>query len=353
MEKAIQLEAIYYGDSPGALRGPQALFEQAKKQGLATITRKDCLDYLLTQPTHTLYRRARRNYKRNKIDVHSPGEVVQIDIMDLVRFSQWNNGLRFVLLTYDSYSKYLTATVLESKGIDAVKTGLEKVINESPFEFRNIYWEKEGSFLSKRVQAWLKTLQIHNYTTKSQVKAPGVERSIRTLRMAIQRHFEATKTWRWLEFLPKFVTSYNNRKHSTTKLNPIDLANDPMLVAPHDHHLQPAKTKTKIPPTGSFVRLNRLRDVFEKEASGSWGREIFKVVGHKTGASIPMIKLSDLTGEVIEGAFYPEEVLQVPWDPEDKQVENVLKKRKRKTHPREQLVTYVGWPTKHTEWIPV
>ena len=146
MEKAIQLGAIYYGDSPGALRGPQALFEQAKKQGLATITRKDCLDYLLTQPTHTLYRRARRNYKRNKIDVHSPGEVVLIDIMDLVRFSQWNNGLRFVLLTYDSYSKYLTATVLESKGIDAVKTGPQKVINAPSLNFETFTGTRKAAF---------------------------------------------------------------------------------------------------------------------------------------------------------------------------------------------------------------
>lgn len=346
MDKTLLLERIYYGDSPGALRGPQALFEQAREQGHTSISRKDCVEYLNTQPTYTLYRPARRNYPRNKIVTHFCGEVVQIDIMDMQRYRAENSGYLYALLSYDTYSKYLTSFLLKDRKPDSVQAGLEHLESTLPFSILNIYWDKEGSFLSRKVQRWLKDHNIGNYTTNSKVKAPGVERVIRTIRLAVQRHFEASGSQKWIDYLPIFVSNYNNRKHSTTKLRPLDLANDPMLTVPYI----PTPTKVSpLPPIGSFVRLNRLRGIFDKEASGSWTSEVFRVARHKVSSPIPMIYVQDLIGEPILGALYPEEYLKISWNG-DKKVDTVFKTRKR-AGKTEQLVNYIGWPSKFTEWI--
>ena len=167
-----------------------------------------------------------------------------------------------------------------------------------------IYWDKEGSFLSRAVQKFLKSVGIHNYTTKSVVKAPGVERAIRTIRSAVQRYFESSGTQKWVKFLPKFISAYNHRIHSTTKHRPIDLVNDPSIVLPVN---EPPKAKVLLPPIGSYVRLSRLRGIFEKEASGTWTREIFRVVRHITSQPIPMIRVEDLQGEPVLGSLYPQE----------------------------------------------
>ena len=254
------LKGIYYGSTPGALRGPQALFEQAKKMKVKKVTLKACKEFLATQPIYTRNRRARRNYKRRKIDANHPGHIVQVDILDLVKF-QDSNPYRYVLLSYDTFSKFLVGLPLENRKVDTVQKALEAMIDASPFPWRAIYWDKEGSFLSKSVQDFLKAREIHNYTTKSVVKAPGVERSIRTLRTLLQRRFEASKSTYWEKELPKIIANYNKRKHSVTKIPPNDLARDPtLLVFPPEpkliKHIKPP------PPIGSFVRLYRLRGIF-------------------------------------------------------------------------------------------
>ena len=350
VDKTLRLEAIYYGDSSGALRGPRALCQQAKTQGFKDITLKDCKDYLLTQPVYTLYRPARRNYRRNQIVTYFCGEVVQIDIMDMQRYREENDGYLYSLLAYDTYSKFLTSFPIKDRKPESVLAGLENLVNTLPFAIVNIYWDKEGSFLSRKVQSWLKQHQIGNYTTNSKVKAPGVERVIRTIRLAVQRHFEHTGTRRWINYLPLFVSNYNNRKHSTTKLRPVDLVNDPMTTVPHVH--EPDKA-VSLPPIGSFVRLNRLRGIFEKEASGNWTREVFRVARHKVSSPIPMIYVEDLSGEPVLGALYPEEYQPVAWDPTKKEIDKVLKKRHRRGQPPERLVTYLGWPSNFAEWTTI
>lgn len=354
MGKALLLASIYYGDSPGALRGPTALYEQAQKEGHLDVTLKDCVEYLNSQRVYTVYKRARRNYKRNPIVALFCGETVQIDIMVLMNWTAANDGYRYVLLSCDTYSKYLSSFPMKTRKPEDVVAGLEALVRSLPFTITNIYWDKEGSFVGRKVTAWLKAHHIGSYTTTSKVKAPGVERAIRTVRQSMQRHFDATGTRRWLEFLPRFVANYNDRVHSTTKLRPIDLANDPLLTVPHRHNRRLTQS-TRLPPVGSHVRLNRLRGIFEKEATGTWTEEVFRVARHKTRQDIPMVLVEDLTGEPILGALYPEEYQVIDWPGEGKTTKtpkDVVETRTRRGGIKEVRVTFEGWPRRHTEWIP-
>lgn len=201
--------------------------------------------------------------------------------------------------------------------------------------------------MSNDVQKWLSEQGIHNYTTTAKVKAPNVERFIRTLRKVFGRYFTWTENNRWIEFLPKFISNYNNRLHSTTKCRPLDLAMDPMLIPKNTTNV-PLMTSWNLPPIGSFVRLNVNRGIFEKEGEGTWSTEVFLVVRNKLNQPIPMVVLEDLNGEEIEGSFYPEEVQSVEWDGV-KEAEEVLETRN-VDGVTEYLVAYKGWPDEFNEW---
>ena len=269
--------------------------------------------------------------------------------MDMQNVQNFNSGFKYAILGYDTYSKYTICYITRDRKPDSVQKGLEYFVKTLPFTIKTIYWDKEGSFLSKKIQNWLKSRNIHNYTTNSKVKAPNVERLIRTVRTAMQRYFTFTKTWRWIEWLPKFLSTYNNRKHSVTGQRPVDLVADPLTLPKSRRIIKPPTIK--LPAVGSFVRLNRLRGTFEKEASGNWTREIFRVTGHKTAQSIPMINIEDLTNEPVKGALYPEEYISVPYNGV-KTISKVLAKRTRNGQ-KEQLVTYEEYPEKYSEWVPV
>lgn len=340
------LKGIYYGSTPGALRGPRALYLQAKKAKVKGVTLAKCEKFLASQPVYTIHRPARKRYKRNTIDASVPGDVVQVDIMDMQRLSDTNEN-KYVLLSYDTFSKFLVGVPLMNREAASVQAGLEASIEATPFTWISIYWDKEGSFLSRQVQKFLKDKNIHNYTTKSVVKAPGVERSIRTLRTLLQRRFEAADSTAWEKELPKIIANYNRREHSTTHVKPYDLARNPFLLEEKPKP-KPAR-RSRLPPIGSFVRLNRLRGLFDKEASSTWTGEVFKVIRHKTSSPIPLIYVEDMMGDKILGGLYPEEYQQVTWTGK-KEFSHVVKTRKR-DGKTEHLVAYKSWPSKFNTWL--
>ena len=145
MGKQVQLERLYRSliRSPRAgLSGPSALFAQARKTGLKEVSLDDCRRFLRSKPEYTHYRRARRNYPRNRIIANSCGEILQIDIMDMVREIQDNDGIRYALIAYDTYSKYLWTCPLRDRKPDSVLDGLRELKDDLPFRIHNIYWDK-------------------------------------------------------------------------------------------------------------------------------------------------------------------------------------------------------------------
>ena len=201
--------------------------------------------------------------------------------------------------------------------------------------------------MSRRCQAWFKKHNVHHYTTTSKVKAPGVERVIRTLRTAVQRYFEQSGTRRWIDYLPQFVDQYNNRRHSTTGQRPWDVLADPMLLIPHGH--EPAASRRHLPPVGSYVRISRLRSQFEKEASGTWSREVFKVTAHRLGQSVPMLSIQDLLGNQVRGSFYLDEVQPIEWSA-DRQLDTIHATRTRRGK-MQYYVSFDGYPEDYAVWV--
>lgn len=174
-------------------------------------------------------------------------------------------------------------------------------------------------------------------------------RAIRTIRNAVQRHFEASKTLKWEAFVGQFIENYNKRVHSTTKVPPVDVVSEASALP--EPPKAPAVRPWKIPQLGSFVRLNRLRGLHDKEASGNFTEEVFKVAGISRKYPIPMVYVEDLLGERVKGGLYPEEYQAIEWD-QQRRVAKVIKQRHLKGRPREKLVTFVGYPDTYTLWVP-
>lgn len=146
MDKQIWLENTYYGRGPGALRGPKPLFDALRKRGI-DISFNDVKEWLKSQQVYTIYRQARKNCIYNPIIANYPGEVVQIDIMDLMRFKEYNHGFGYVLFTYDTFSKFIDGAALSDREDSSVVKELHKIILRLPFTITSIYWDKVFIFI--------------------------------------------------------------------------------------------------------------------------------------------------------------------------------------------------------------
>jgi len=236
-------------------------------------------------------------------------------LADYVRNIEHNNGYRYIFVATDTYSKWLACIPLTYKKSHSIITALTELIEDLPFNICSIYSDQEAGLLSKSCRAFLESQNIVLYTTKSKVKAAQAENSIRSLRIATARYFQLTGSKRWLDYVNSYVTSYNDTPHSTTKYRPLDVVSDPALVITdkNEEPIIPRPDKaSKLPPIGSLVRVSKLRANFEKESTGTYTNEVFKVVDHKVGQDLPMVRLEDLKGEEVEGNFYLEEIYPVP-----------------------------------------
>ena len=159
---------------------------------------------------------------------------------------------------------------------------------------------------------------------------------------------ESRGTKRWVDAVKLIIENYNRRTHSTTKKRPNDVAISGAEIKIPKLQKTPQNLH-KVPKVGDFVRLNRLRKIFDKEASGTFTKEVFKVIGVNTAFDIPMIRVKDLLGNAVKGSFYPEEYQIITWKT-GKRVERILKRRKIKGRPKEYLVSYEGYPANYSEW---
>jgi len=71
--------------------------------------------YLRKNKTHSLHKPVRKNFKRRRIITHYPGQIVQMDLIDLQKFSGSNSGYRWILVALDCFSKKLWMRALKRK----------------------------------------------------------------------------------------------------------------------------------------------------------------------------------------------------------------------------------------------
>ena len=140
---------------------------------------------------------------------------------------------------------------------------------------------------------WLSDNDIIMYSTYNEGKSVVAERFIRTLENKLYKHMTATGKNIYYDVLDDVVNKYNNTKHSTIKMKPVDVKNNKRVYI-DDHNENDSRFKL-----GDRVRISKFKNIFTKE--------IFIV--DKTNNTVPYTyNLEDLNDEEIIGSFYDKEL---------------------------------------------
>lgn len=267
--------------------------------------------------------------------------------MDLADFQDWherNDGYKYVLVVVDVLTRFAWCKPLKSKNAKEVWEALQSVIDENKKPPSRIWVDRGTEFYNGLWTSKLKALGVPRYSTYGDYKVSIAERFIRTLKHRIWFIFLKDNTRRWIDVLDGVVKDYNNTVHSTLGMTPRAARTQ------EDELLGRVKTPPVATPKyklGDWVRINRLKGIFEKGFHPNWSYEIFKIVGIRK--SVPVLyELVDFYGDAIEGAFYESDIQPVA-DPTFFPVEKVLKQRTLKGK-REKLVKLLGY--KEPRWLP-
>ena len=200
------------------------------------------------------------------------------------------------------YSKYAFVVPLKDKKGISIVNAFDKIIKQSNRKPNKIWVDQGGEFYNNVFKKCLSDNNIIMYSTYNEGKLVVAEILIRTLKNKLYKHMTATGKNVYYDVLDDIVNEYNNTKHSTIKIKPIDVGNNNKRVYIDEHNEKHSRFKV-----GDRVRISKFKNIFAKGYSPNWNREIFIV--NKRNDTVPYTyNIKDLNDEEIIGRFYDREL---------------------------------------------
>ena len=348
MEKT--LSSIYLDPSqPASFGGLDAVYRAVKEKGKSKISRKQVQDWLSQQDVYNLHKPARRHYKRSRVIVPGIDAQFQADLVDVQNLSRFNKGYKYLLTCIDIFSKHAWVVPLKTKqGHELVKAF--QAILSSGRKPNKLQTDQGTEFLNRVFQKFLRENNIDFFTVNSGLKASVVERFNRTFKNKMYKYFTAKNTLTYIDVLPKLVKSYNNTYHRSIKMKPsqVTKSNEAKVWDTLYGNDVDKRVRYKF-QVGDRIRISKVKRMFEKSYHPNFTEEMFTIY-KRFARQVPVYKLKDDAGEILDGTFYEAELQKVIKEDDVYRVEKVLRKRKRKGVV-EYFVKWKGYPDKFNSWV--
>lgn len=305
---------------------------------------------------YTLHREFKKPRVTNPFYVFKKRQQVQMDLLDVSRLRNYNNGITFWLVAIDSFTKFAWVRPLKSKAATKSLEAIKSVVDAMGEKPESIFFDRGTEFKNQLVQQYLNTEGIAMVHPNSDKKAVIIERFNRSIQAILYRFITENQSETYEPRLQSLVEVYNTRKHRTLNfMTPTDAEkaeNQARVLSAHNAHYAAIAAKRKAPKysVGERVRVKNIPLTrFHRGYHQSFRLEEFEIVRVNERMPIPMYILKSRNdGEEVKGGFYAEELQPIKGDVFKIQV---LKRRKRKGR-EEIFVHYVGWDNSHDEWIP-
>ena len=245
--------------------------------------------------------------------------------------SKFNKGFRFLLCVIDIYSKYAWVVPLkDKKGVSIVNAFNNK---------RNKIWvDKGGEFYNRSMKSWLEKNDIGMYSTHNEGKSVVGESFMRTIKNKIYKHITSISKNVCIDKLDDIVNEYNNTKHRTTKMKPVDVKDNTYIDFGKEVNDNDPKFKV-----GDHVRISKYKNIFANGYTPNCSEEVFVIKKIKNTVPWTYI-IDDLNGEEIAGTFYEKEWQKI--DQQEFRIEKVITKKGDKLY-----VNWKGYDNSFNSWI--
>ena len=252
--------------------------------------------------TDELHKPVIKKFNKRKVYSQFKDNIWGVDLADMQSLSRKNKGIKYLLCAIDLYSKYAFVIPLKDKKGISIVNAFNKIIKQSERKPNKIWVDQGGEFYNNFFKKWLSDNDIIMYSTYNEGKSVVAERFIRTLKNKLYKHMTATGKNVYYDVLDDVVNKYNNTKHSTIKMKPIDVKDNNKRVYVDEHNEKDSRFKV-----GDRARISKFKNIFAKRYTPNWSTEIFIV--DKINDTIPYTyNLKDLNDEEIIDSFYDREL---------------------------------------------
>ena len=177
-----------------------------------------------------------KKFNKRKVYSQFKDNIWGVELADMQSLSRKNKGIKYLLCVIDLYSKYAFVIPLKDKKGISIVNAFDKIIKQSNRKPNKIWVDQGSEFYNNNFKKWLSDNSIIMYSTYNESKSVVAERFIRTLKNKLYKHVTATGKSVYYDVLDDVVSKYNNTKHSTIKMKPIDVGNNNKRVCIDEHN---------------------------------------------------------------------------------------------------------------------
>ena len=244
-----------------------------------------------------------KKIEKRKVYSQFTDNIWGVDLVDMQSLIRENKGIKYLLCVIDLYSKYAFVIPLKDKKGISILNAFGKIIKQYNRKPNKLWVDQGGEFYNNIFKKWLSDNDMIMYSTYNEGKSVVSERFIRTLKSKLYKHMTAIGKNVYYDVLDDVVNEYNNTKHSTIKMKPVDVRDNNNKRVYIDEHNE-KRSRLKV---GDRVRISKFKNIFAKGYTPNWSKEIFIV--DKINDAVPYAyNVKDLNDEEIIGSFYDQEL---------------------------------------------
>ena len=267
---------------------------------------------LLQNVVHSLHGPRRKKFKHRKLIVHYPGQILEMDLVDMQKISTKNSNYKYILMTIDCFSKQVWARKLKSKNATETEKAMRSIFEEMWNPVQTIIFDEGKEFHNSLVKKLLKEYSIHSYSILTDKKAGAVERVNKTIKSMIWKYFTENNTSKWINVLDDIVANYNNTYHNTIKMKPSQVSwKNREKVFKNMYPKINTRVKCKL-KKGDQVRVAQYKKEFSKGYTINWSRELYTITSVHQQLGVCWYTIADSSGKVYPKSKYYYDLRRVP-----------------------------------------
>lgn len=234
---------------------------------------------------------------------------IQIDLMDVGRYSGHNGGTKFLLNCIDIYSRYAWSFPVPNKKPATMVPHLRKVIADVKKECKRCLitiFSDDGSEFKGVVNALLASKDIAIIRTTKKQNQAIVERFNQRIWGILNFSYFSKNQFRFVDKLPMIIRNYNDTRHQTTAQKPDSVFKDDQIP----ENLKWIDVTGSVEPDpikpGDQVRVAIHRKQFEKASTAlRFSQAVYTVVGKEHNRFI----LQDSAGKEVHEGYLLRELM--------------------------------------------
>ena len=195
-------------------------------QKASRLSKKKVTDFLYRKNSYTKFRQAIGHFKRLPASAKRINEIRCLDLAFVDKLSEFNNGVKYLLICVDVFSRLVRVQSMKSKYASDAVAAFKKMLRMNTKPYR--VWVDQGTEFGGVFKKFCKSKDIKIYSTRIETKAAVAERAISSLKNINYRYMEENGD-KYVHKMDSFVNIMNTRVNRSIGKSPKNVKNSDFL----------------------------------------------------------------------------------------------------------------------------